>query len=92
VVAWYPSAATHSATRSSTASSDRAAAYASAIRIPGLLPHARLVVDHFHLVKLANDALTGVRRCVAWDLKDRLDARSTRNGPTGAGCHGPRSP
>jgi hypothetical protein len=40
----------------------RAAAYASAIRTPGLLPNAQIVVDHFHLVKLANDALTKVRR------------------------------
>jgi len=50
---------------------DPAAAYASAIRTPGLLPNATLVVDHFHLVKLANDALTKVRRRVTWDLRDR---------------------
>ena len=48
---------------------DPAAAYASAIRTPGLLPNATLVVDHFHLVKLANDALTKVRRRVTWDLQ-----------------------
>jgi Transposase len=28
----------------------------------GRLPHARIAVDHFHLVKLANDAVTRVRR------------------------------
>jgi transposase len=50
---------------------DPAAAYASAIRTPGLLPNATLVVDHFHLVKLANDALTKVRRRVTWDLRER---------------------
>jgi len=50
---------------------DPAAAYASAIRTPGLLPNATLVVDHFHLVKLGNDALTQVRRRVTWDLRDR---------------------
>ena len=50
---------------------DPAAVYASAIRTPGLLPNAQIVVDHFHLVKLANDALTKVRRRVTWDLKDR---------------------
>jgi transposase len=50
---------------------DPAAAYASAIRTPGLLPNATLVVDHFHLVKLGNDALTKVRRRVTWDLRDR---------------------
>jgi hypothetical protein len=50
---------------------DPAAVYASAVRTPGLLPNATLVVDHFHPVKLANDALTKVRRRVTWDLRDR---------------------
>jgi transposase len=50
---------------------DPAAAYASAIRTPGLLPNVTLVVDHFHLVKLANDALTKVRRRITWDLRER---------------------
>jgi len=50
---------------------DPAAVYAAAIRTPGLLPNATLVVDHFHLVKLANDALTKVRRRVTWELRDR---------------------
>jgi len=54
---------------------DPAAAYASAIHTPGLLPNATLVVDHFHLVKLANDALTRVRRRVTWDLRDRRGRR-----------------
>jgi transposase len=50
---------------------DPAAVYAAAIRTPGLLPNATLVVDHFHLVKLANDAVTKVRRRVTWDLRER---------------------
>ncbi|MCW2562443.1 MAG: hypothetical protein JWQ31_1003 [Mycobacterium sp.] len=50
---------------------DPAAAYASAVRTPGLLPNATLVVDHYHLVKLANDALTKVRRRITWDLRER---------------------
>jgi transposase len=50
---------------------DPAAAYATAVRTPGLLPNATLVVDHFHLVKLANDALTKVRRRITWDLRER---------------------
>jgi transposase len=54
---------------------DPAAAYASAIRTPGLLPNATIVVDHFHLVKLAKDALTAVRRRVTWDLRDRRGRR-----------------
>jgi transposase len=55
---------------------DPAAVYASAIRTEGLLPNATIVVDHFHPVKLANDALTNVRRRVeftklqATDLSD----------------------
>jgi transposase len=49
---------------------DAAAVYASAIRTPGLLPNAQIVVDHFHLVKLGNDALTKVRRRVTWELRD----------------------
>ena len=54
---------------------DPAAVYASAIRTPGLLPNATIVVDHFHLVKLANDAVTKVRRRVTWDLRDRRGRR-----------------
>ena len=49
---------------------DPAAVYASAIRTRGLLPNAQIVVDHFHLVKLGNDALTKVRRRVTWELRD----------------------
>jgi hypothetical protein len=55
---------------------DPAAVYAAAIRTPGLLPNATLVVDHFHLVKIANDALTKVRRRVTWDLRDRRGRRA----------------
>ncbi|NJI05662.1 transposase, partial [Mycobacterium tuberculosis] len=56
---------------SSTVAIDPAAAYASAIRTPGLLPNAKLVVDHFHVTTLANDALTAVRRRVTWAFHDR---------------------
>jgi transposase len=31
------------------------------------LPHALIVADHFHLVRLANQAVTDVRRRVTWD-------------------------
>lgn len=54
---------------------DPAAVYASAIRTPGLLPNSTIVVDHFHLVHLANDAVTKVRRRVTWDLRDRRGRR-----------------
>ncbi len=48
---------------------DPSAAFRSAVR--RLLPKARVSVDHFHLVKLANDMLTAVRRRVSWDRHDR---------------------
>ena len=35
------------------------------------LPHAQIVADHFHLVRLANQAVTDVRRRVTWDLHGR---------------------
>src|SRR5262249_48777197 len=50
---------------------DPAAVYAKAIRTAGLLPNATLVVDHFHLVKLANDCLTKVRRRTIWEQQGR---------------------
>jgi transposase len=55
---------------------DPAAVYAKAIRTRDgngelLLPNARLVVDHFHLVKLANDCVTKVRRRTIWEQKGR---------------------
>jgi transposase len=49
---------------------DPAASYRAAIT-PDLLPNAQLVVDHFHLVKLANDVVTAVRRRVTWQLRNR---------------------
>jgi transposase len=48
---------------------DPCAAYANAVR--KALPHAQLVVDHFHLDRLANDMLTKIRRRVTWDNRDR---------------------
>jgi transposase len=35
------------------------------------LPHARIVADHFHLVRLANQAVTDVRRRVTWNTHGR---------------------
>lgn len=48
---------------------DPTAGYAAAVRTA--LPAATLVVDHYHLVQLANHAVTTVRRRVTWDLHDR---------------------
>lgn len=55
---------------------DPAAVYAKAVTSRGqdgelLLPNATLVVDHFHLVKLANDTVTKVRRRVIWEQQGR---------------------
>lgn len=49
---------------------DPSAAYASAVTTE-VLSNAVLVVDHFHLVKLANDAVTAVRRRVTFDAHGR---------------------
>jgi transposase len=48
---------------------DPSAPYAAGIR--RALPHARIVLDHFHLVMLANQALTDVRQRVAHEQHDR---------------------
>lgn len=48
---------------------DPSAAFRSAVR--SWLPKARVSVDHFHLVKLANDVVTQVRRRVSWDRHGR---------------------
>jgi transposase len=69
---------------------DMCAIFKSAIR--DALPRARLVVDHFHLVQLANQALTEVRRRVSvqvrgrqgrtgnreWELRNRLTRSAAR--------------
>ena len=54
---------------------DPAAVYAKAVRTPGLLPNAVLVVDHFHVVALANAAVTAVRRRVIWEQAGRRGRR-----------------
>jgi transposase len=48
---------------------DPCAAYAHAVR--KALPAATIVVDNFHLHRLANEMLTKVRRRVTWDNRDR---------------------
>jgi transposase len=70
---------------------DPAAVYAKAVRTvladgTRLLPNARLVVDHFHLVKLANDCVTAVRRRVIWEQKGRRGRKIDPAWRTVAGC------
>src|SRR3954453_13246255 len=58
---------------------DPHAAYAAAVR--AALPDAAIAVDHFHLVMLANKAVTAVRQRVTRDL---LDRRGQKIDPTWA--------
>jgi transposase len=48
---------------------DMSAGYAKAVR--RALPHARIVVDHFHVVKLANQMIDDVRRRTTQALRGR---------------------
>jgi len=48
---------------------DMCTIFVSAVR--RILPHAQLVVDHFHVVKLAGDAVAEVRRRVTTTLRGR---------------------
>jgi len=48
---------------------DMCTVFAAAIR--RCLPHATIVVDHFHVVKLANDTVAEVRRRIATQLRGR---------------------
>jgi len=58
---------------------DPCASYRAAVR--QALPNALIVADHFHLVRLANQALTDVRRRVSWDTHGR---RGRKNDPAWA--------
>jgi len=52
-----------------TVAIDMCSAYRAAVREH--LPHARLVVDHFHVVQLANQVVSEVRRRVTTTLRGR---------------------
>jgi hypothetical protein len=58
---------------------DPHAGYAAAVR--AALPDAQVAVDHFHLILLANKAVTAVRQRVTRDL---LDRRGRKTDPTWA--------
>jgi transposase len=55
---------------------DMCPVFKSALR--AALPQARLVVDHFHLVQLANQALTEVRRRVTVQVRGRRGRKGNR--------------
>ena len=58
---------------------DPSAPYASGIR--AALPHAQIAVDHWHLVRLANDMVTDVRQRVA---REHLGRRGRKVDPAWA--------
>jgi transposase len=55
---------------------DMCTIFKSAVRTA--LPHARLVVDHFHLVQLANQTLTEIRRRVTVQVRGRRGRKGNR--------------
>jgi transposase len=55
---------------------DMCTIFKSAIR--AALPHAQLVVDHFHIVQLANQTLTEVRRRVTVQVRGRRGRKGNR--------------
>ncbi|MDA0643106.1 ISL3 family transposase [Nonomuraea ferruginea] len=55
---------------------DMCTIFKSAIR--SALPHATLVVDHFHVVQLANQALTEVRRRLTVQVRGRRGRKGNR--------------
>ncbi|MEU7983922.1 transposase [Streptosporangium canum] len=63
---------------------DPAACYRTAIR--QALPNAVIVVDHFHLVALANKALTSACRRITASSAGARAGSPIRNEPTGAAC------
>jgi hypothetical protein len=73
--------------RPAQAPTDPSAPYAAGNR--RALPHARIVLDRFHPVMLANQALTDVRQRVAlrWDrvIRDRRSARAQQLRRLGSG-------
>src|SRR5574342_99640 len=79
VVAWLDArgAAWKAAVR--IAAMDPCATYRRAVQ--DALPQARIVADHFHLVRLANDAVTRTRQRVT---RDRLRRRGRRTDPAWA--------
>jgi transposase len=59
-------------------------AYAKAAR--EALPHARRVVDRFHLINKANEMLDRVRRCVTPSYRARRGHKTDPEWSTGASC------
>jgi transposase len=84
VRAWLAARSGEFRDRITTVVIDPHAGYAAAIR--AALPDAQIAVDHFHLIMLANKAVTAVRQRVTRELLGRRGRRSTRPGRTAACC------
>jgi len=63
---------------------DMSAAYQKAVR--ETLPNAKIVFDHFHIAKLANDALNDVRRALMREAADK-EAKAQIKGTRWATLH-----
>jgi transposase len=79
VVAWLDARGQDRKDQVQVVAIDPCTAYRSAVQ--RALPHARLVADRFHLVRLANDMMTEVRQRVA---RDRLGRRGRKRDPAWA--------
>ena len=76
VADWLPRARSRGASRSGTWRST--CARCSSPRSAQALPHATLVVDHFHVVQLANATVTEVRRRITIQLRGRRGRKGNR--------------
>ena len=56
-------------------------AYISAVS--AMLPKARIVFDHFHIVKLCNEMLTKLRRALYREATDQLQKDVLKGGSSG---------
>ncbi|MFI1569177.1 ISL3 family transposase [Streptomyces sp. NPDC020490] len=63
---------------------DMSATYRAAVRTS--LRHATVVVDHFHVVQLANKMLSTVRRRTTAEIRGRRGRATTPSGKPGAAC------
>ena len=74
VTAWLAARGTAWTSQVRIVAMDPCASYRAAVE--QALPQATIVADHFHLVRLANQAVTDVRRRVTWDTHGRRGRRS----------------
>jgi transposase len=76
VTAWLAARGTAWTSQVRIVAMDPCASYRAAVE--QALPQATIVADHFHLVRLANQVVTDMRRRVTWDTHGRRGGRSDR--------------